>query len=119
MSIIVDSSHTFLSSYSDSPFSASEEIFTLIDHKNCISYIFVHEKRRVNSRAIIRVVDYKNKIAKEERSRTLRFKIKSTFSSLGFIKKTAVHEKDIGNAEKNAQKERTDFSILSSINLFY
>ena len=46
-------------------------------------------------------------------------KIKSTFSSLGFIKKTAVHEKDIGNAEKNAQKERTDFSILSSINLFY
>lgn len=84
MSIIVDSSHTFLSSYSNSPFSASEEIFTLIDHKNCISYIFVHEKRRLNSRAIIRVVDYKNKIAKEERSRTLRFKIKSTFASLPY-----------------------------------
>ena len=46
-------------------------------------------------------------------------KIKSTFSSLGFIKKTAVHEKDIGNAEKNAQKERTDFSIPSFDNPYF
>ena len=40
-------------------------------------------------------------------------KIKSTFSSLGFIKKIAVHEKDIGNAEKKTHKKREQISPFS------
>lgn len=63
---------------------AREEIFSIIDHKESIALIFDFERRSLDSRCIVRVVDYKNRIVKEMRSRTLRFKIKSTFSPLPF-----------------------------------
>ena len=81
MSISINSSPIIFFPYLKSAFVAYEEVITLIDHNNFVAYIFVHERRRVNSRAIIRVVDFKNKIVRDERSRTLKFTIKSTFAS--------------------------------------
>lgn len=84
MSYLVDSKCDIFSSITPSSLMAREEIFTLIDHKNSIALVFDFERRSLDSRCIVRVIDYKNKIIKEMRSRTLRFKIKSTFSPLPF-----------------------------------
>lgn len=84
MSYIVDSKCDIFSSIQPSSFMAREEIFTVIDHRNSIALVFDFERRSLDSRCIVRVIDYKRKIAREMRSRTLRFKIKSTFSTLPF-----------------------------------
>ncbi len=84
MSYLVDSKPDIFASTERSSFMAREEIFTIIDHKESIALIFDFEHRGLNSRCIVRAVDYNNKIIKEMRSRTLRFKIKSTFSPLPY-----------------------------------
>ncbi len=84
MSYLVDSKPDIFSSIKKQPFMAGEEIFSIIDHKEKVAYIFDFERRSLDSRCIVRVIDYKNRIVKEMRSRTLRFKIKSTFSPLPF-----------------------------------
>lgn len=63
---------------------ANEEVFTFIDHSAELALIFDFERRQLNSRCIVRVVDYKNRKVSEMRSRTLRFKIKSTFAPLPY-----------------------------------
>lgn len=81
MSTRLDSSPSVFSSLTPSLLTANEEIFTLINHRESTAVIFDFEKRHLNARAIIRVIDFRSRKVGETRSRTLRFKIKSTFAS--------------------------------------
>ena len=80
MSYSVDSSPSVFSSLTPTSLTAREEIFTFINHRQKKAVIFDFERRRVNSRCIVRVIDYEKRTVSECRSRTLRFNIKSTFA---------------------------------------
>jgi len=80
MSVTVDTSASTLNSLGVNKFWGREEIFTLIDHRAGTALIYDFERRHVYSRCIVRVVDYKKRTMTEMRSRTLRFRIKSTFA---------------------------------------
>ncbi len=80
MSVKVDTSSSILHSLGITRLWGREEIFTLIDHTNGTALIYDFERRHVYSRCIVRAVDYRNRTMTEMRSRTLRFRIKSTFA---------------------------------------
>lgn len=80
MSVKVDTSPNILHPLVITSLWGREEIFTIIDHRNKTALIYDFERRHVYSRCIVRVVDYKNRKMTEMRSRTLRFRIKSTFA---------------------------------------
>ncbi len=80
MSVTVDTSAQILGSLGITKFWGREEIFTLIDHRAGTALIYDFERRHVLSRCIVRAVDYRNRTMTEKRSRTLRFRIKSTFA---------------------------------------
>ncbi len=80
MSYSVDSSPSVFSSLTPTSLTAREEIFSFINHTQKKAVIFDFERRRVNSRCIVRVIDYSTRTVSECRSRTLRFNIKSTFA---------------------------------------
>lgn len=63
---------------------ANEEVFTFINHSAELALIFDFERRQLNSRCIVRVIDYRDRKVSEMRSRTLRFRIKSTFAPLPY-----------------------------------
>ena len=84
MSYSVDSSPSVFSSLTPTSLTAREEIFTFINHTQKKAVIFDFERRRVNSRCIVRVIDYSTRTVSEKRSRTLRFNIKSAFAERPF-----------------------------------
>lgn len=80
MSVKVDRSSEILHPLVITNLWGREEVFTIIDHSNETALIYDFERRHVYSRCIVRFVDYKNRRMTEMRSRTLRFRIKSTFA---------------------------------------
>ncbi len=84
MSYILDSSPSIFRYLSDTGLTAREEIFTFLNHREKSAIIFDFERRRVNSRCIVRMIDYRGRRIAEKRSRTLRFTIKSTFAARPF-----------------------------------
>lgn len=80
MNIILDSSPKEIERIKQTKLTAFEEIYTLINHKESTAIIFDFERRYLESRCIVKEIDYSKKIIKEKRSRTLRFKVKSTFA---------------------------------------
>lgn len=84
MSFFYDSKPDAIEKIKQTKLTAKEEIYTFINHKASTALIIDYERRYLNSRCIVKEVDFGRKIIKEKRSRTLRFKIKSTFSPLPF-----------------------------------
>ncbi len=82
MSNVVDTSPVILKHLKSTKLWANEEIFTVIDHSKKTALIYDFERRGVNSRCIVRAVDFSSHTTSEIRSRTLRFRIKSTFARL-------------------------------------
>lgn len=80
MSVTAGTSTSILKSLGITKLWGREEIFTLIDHREGTALIYDFERRHVYSRCIVRAVDYENRTMTEMRSRTLRFRIKSTFA---------------------------------------
>ncbi len=79
-----ESTPAIFTSLSPSFSMANEEVFTFINHSASIALIYDFERRQLNSRCIVRVIDYHSGKVSEMRSRTLRFKIKSTFARLPY-----------------------------------
>ena len=82
MSNVVDTSPVILKHLKSTKLWANEEIFTVINHRKKTALIYDFERRGVNSRCIVRAVDFSSHTTAEIRSRTLRFRIKSTFAPL-------------------------------------
>ena len=82
MSNAVDTNPGILKDLRSTRLWGNEEIFTIIDHENRTALIYDFERRGVNARCIVRAIDFSGCTTSEIRSRTLRFRIKSTFARL-------------------------------------
>lgn len=104
-------------SLSFSSLNKREEVVTLLNHKERWALVFDYERNKLHSRCIIRYIDLERKIIKETRSKTLRFKIKSTFASLPFNDEALTFTG--GGFTSSLISKKSNYRLLSAIPDFF
>lgn len=104
-------------SLSFSSLNKREEVVTLLNHKERWALVFDFERNRLHSRCIIRYIDLERKIVKETRSKTLRFKIKSTFAPLPFADEALTFTG--GGFTSSLISKNSSYRLLSAIPDFF